>query len=443
MPQVYDIETEETIDEAEYERRLRERARRAGQQTYTQHPLRQPVEVPPEEPQQEEPEQSYDQPAEEPWTLHPGFGPPTQADTSRQALRERQYAEREEQAMPPQLPRIFAGGVEQNERPVPMSAFTPSGTNSLGGQTGKINDPRFRSPLYRSPYPDSSQIPPPPPPPEARLAQTLAQLGAATPSQAENLQGARLQQALAAIDTHVANATIDAGVGMQARQMIQQQLQPLMVRRSQIPMYVARARYQQMMLQNSQRSAIMQQNAEFRARTAQQRVHTVTDENGQMMRFVEQPNGTLLPLRDVAGNEQQQQQRQQLTDFRREQSRWDRLSQQVRSEVMAQFRRDERAATDAGTPFPRADRLMAAENEIRLQTEARYGGQRPQPPTAGGQQPQGGGQPAPQGQPPAQNGQQPSAPSGGGNGRLSQQEFQTLVQQLLSQAATPRRAERR
>lgn len=239
-----------------------------------------------------------------------------------------------QQQQPQQAPpRIFnrdaAGGyTEQQDAPVSpgdFQAFQQGGNEGLLDQPYQSRQDFFQRQRQIQQAERERQMPP-----EVRLAQTLAQLGAATPSPAENLQTARLQNAAAAVQAHVANGTITPQAGQQANALIQQQLGPLMVRRSEIPMYQARARYQAMQLQNAQRAAVMQQDAAFRARTAQQRLHSVTLPDGQQVQFIEDARGGLTPVRDLMGEQAGREEARQATEQRRaeattrsEQRRWD------------------------------------------------------------------------------------------------------------------------
>ncbi len=135
--------------------------------------------------------------------------------------------------------------------------------------------------------------------PEEQLMQTERQLAAVTPSFSENLLMQRLQNGLSSVQEAVANGQLTPQHGQELSAQINQQLQPLMVRRDQIPMYEARARYQHLQMQTAQQEAIAQHTAELWGQTAQQRISNVRLADGSMTSFIEDRSGHLHHISDI------------------------------------------------------------------------------------------------------------------------------------------------
>lgn len=143
----------------------------------------------------------------------------------------------------------------------------------------------YRTAPVREPPPE--QIPG-----ERDLLQTQTALSQLQLSQAERTRLQTYQNAGSAVEQQVLEGTITPQQGQQLRGMIGQAAAPLRVRASQIPIYMARLRYQQLQSQAAHQQAIMQQDAAFRARGLPDRVVTVTHPvTGQPVALMERQPG--------------------------------------------------------------------------------------------------------------------------------------------------------
>lgn len=238
-------------------------------------------------------------------------------------------------------------------------------------------------------------------------------------SPAEQQRLTRLNQAMAGIQEDQDAGQLRADEAASAMTMIRQQSAPLMIRASQLPVYMARLQYMHMQHQAAQQQALWQENAAFRARTAQDRLHTVTMADGRQAHFFERDGQGGMQLIPDARPERPavtpQMQRSIENDERR---RIEHDIDVARRQTEAARRRDPNAPEVHPEWFiPSANRDMRwqADRQVEARTQQRLsalgGGE-----AGGGAQPaaqpgaQPGGQPGQGGQPAAPSQPQPLAP---------------------------------
>lgn len=122
-------------------------------------------------------------------------------------------------------------------------------------------------------------------------------------SQAEQLQLQRLQGGMAGIREQLNAGQITPAEAQRLSIMMEVAAQPLVVRASQLPIMMAQLRYRQMMHETAQLEGVAQQNAQFRARTLQQRIQAVRLLDGSAVQMFEQRPGQWQVLSPGAGGE--------------------------------------------------------------------------------------------------------------------------------------------
>lgn len=321
-------------------------------------------------------------------------------------------------------------------------------------QPGQVDNPGEAPqdrPFPAPAIPAPSAPPPSGPPPladgipmdpnEQVMHQIMNGINQATLGTARTRQLQRLQNGQATVDDLVMNGTLGPVEAEQYRQMIARQMEPLMVRQSQLPILMQRLQYQRLRMQAAHETALGVENERFRATTAQGRMPSAQAADGST--WVQSGNGTwhqARPEQRPQGQMNEQQITQNLRTHRTEINQEMERALRHRHQSEQDLRRDtnldatQRAAALANLPsgvpawlatarsndprygdpaHPNLDRdLIEAEALRRHQADMgrvqgnRPGGNQPPPPMPTPGQPG-----APQAQQPiAQGGQQRPAP---------------------------------
>lgn len=128
-------------------------------------------------------------------------------------------------------------------------------------------------------------------PGEQGEAQAYAQLGAVGLSQTEQSYLRQLQYGQQSVQRQIDSGQIRPQQGQLMLQQIQQRAMPLRIRASQLPLLMRRLQFVQLQRDMAHREAMMQENANFRARSLQDRLTTI---NG--VQFMETRPGQFEPL---------------------------------------------------------------------------------------------------------------------------------------------------
>lgn len=154
-------------------------------------------------------------------------------------------------------------------------------------------------PTFPHPAPQAPAAPPGPPrltdgstlaPDEQSLAGIMSGLRGATLGQARQRQLQRLQNGQATVDDLVMNGTLGPVEAEQYRQMINRQMEPLMIRQNELPIYMQRLQFQRARMQMAHETAVGVENERFRSQTAQGRIPSATAADGST--WVQSGNGT-------------------------------------------------------------------------------------------------------------------------------------------------------
>lgn len=127
-------------------------------------------------------------------------------------------------------------------------------------------------------------------PDEYELHRIMQGVNQSTLGTARTRQLQRLQNGQATVDDLVMNGTLGPVEAEQYRQMIARQMEPLMIRQSELPIQMQRLQYQRIRMQAAHEAAIGIENERFRATTAQGRMPSAQAADGST--WVQSGNGT-------------------------------------------------------------------------------------------------------------------------------------------------------
>ncbi len=180
----------------------------------------------------------------------------------------------------------------------------------------------------------------------------------ATLSQSEEQRLGRLQGGESVVQQDMANGIITQQEGGRLSQMLRELTEPLLIRRSQLPVMQARMAFIQQMQQMQQRAEVENRYSQYLAQTAQQRIQTVTLPDGSTIPLYIHADGSMHQLTPPRPEPAINPYQEEMLRIRREDA--------ARREEEAKQRREDLQNTRASQVQAQwSDRLHRVETETR------------------------------------------------------------------------------